>query len=196
MFTGIVEVLGKLKRREKRSTMNQLVISLGSKDFLMDVQLGDSILVNGICLTLIKFLKKEFTVEYMPETEKITTIPDWKPGKFLNLEKALRLNRGLDGHIVQGHIDGTGKVKSFVSKRNERILTVAADSNILRYIVQKGSVAIDGISLTIAEIRKTEFSVNIIKHTIENSNLKYLKPRQHVNIENDIIGKYIERFTL
>ena len=195
MFTGIVETLGKLKRREKRSTMNRLVISLSSKDFLMDVQLGDSILVNGICLTLIKFLKKEFTVEYIPETEKKTTIPDWKSGKFLNLEKALRPNRGLDGHIVQGHIDGTGTVKSFISRGNERVLTITADSNILKYIVQKGSIAIDGISLTIAGVSKTEFTVNIIKHTIENSNLKYLKSRQHVNIENDIIGKYIEKFT-
>ncbi len=195
MFTGIVETLGKLKRREKRSIMNRLVISLDSQDFLLEVQLGDSILVNGICLTLIKNLKKEFTVEYMPETERITTLPDWKPGKFLNLEKALRPNRGLDGHIVQGHIDGTGIVKSFISKGNERLLTITAESTILRYIVQKGSIAIDGISLTIAVINKTEFTVNIIKHTIESSNLKYLKPGQQVNIENDIIGKYIEKFT-
>ena len=194
MFTGIVEVVGTLKRIERRSGLNNLIIELPDKSFLEDVEIGDSILVNGVCLTVTHFRGKEFTAEFMPETENVTSIKSWSPGKRLNLEKALRPGRGLDGHIVQGHIDGVGKVKQFTSRGNERILIISVDRDIIKYIVKKGSIAIDGISLTIVNVTKTDFTVNIIKHTVDITNLKHLKPNHLVNIETDIIGKYVEKF--
>ena len=194
MFTGIVECIGSIKRIQRSGELNHLIVTLKNKDFLLGVQVGDSILVNGICLTVTKLSTDEFTVEYMPETERVTTIKDWKPGKALNLEKSLRPNRGLDGHIVQGHIDGTGRVKSFIIQGNERELTITTTPEVLKYLVKKGAVAIDGISLTISEVTSRDFRVNIISHTVDITNLKLLKPNHQVNIETDIIGKYVEKF--
>ncbi len=193
MFTGIVEELGKLKRKERKSGINTLLISISKKDFLSNVQVGDSILVNGVCLTVIKLGNLDFTVEFMPETEKITTITNWKTGQILNLEKSLRPNRGLDGHIVQGHIDGIGQVSNISIKGNNRVIKISASPELLKFIVKKGSIAIDGISLTVSDVNRDSFEVSIIKHSFENTNLKSLKPGAKVNIETDIIGKYVEK---
>lgn len=193
MFTGIVQATGKLSRKERHSMINKLVIRITNQEFLSDVDLGDSILVNGICLTVIKSNPSDFVVEYMPETEKVTAIKSWQPGKKLNLEKALRPGRGLDGHIVQGHVDGTGKIVKFLNKGNFRELVIFASSDLTRYIVPKGSVAIDGISLTVITVSETEFSTGIIKHTFDNTNLSSLNRNDIVNIETDILGKYVEK---
>jgi len=194
MFTGIVEELGKLKRKERRSGVNTLVISISNKEFLSNVQVGDSILVNGVCLTVIRSGSVEFTAEYMPETEKVTTIVNWKPGQVLNLEKSLRPGRGFDGHIIQGHVDGTGKVKKISLAGNNRVIRISAVKEIMKYIIMKGSIAVDGISLTVSGIDREGFDVSIIKHSFEKTNLKNLKTGTAVNLETDIIGKYIEKF--
>ncbi|MCF8367922.1 MAG: riboflavin synthase [Bacteroidales bacterium] len=194
MFTGIIEEIGivrKILRNEKSAA-----ISLQAMRILDDIKLGDSINTNGACLTVSSLLKNGFAVDVMAETMRKTNLDRLQPGHKVNLERALCVNGRLGGHLVSGHIDGTGTI---VQIKHEDIATwflIKADKHLLKYMINKGSVAIDGISLTIAELLETEFWVSTIPHTKSNTNLTEKKLGDLVNIECDMIGKYIEKFIL
>ena len=187
MFTGIIEEVGTLHAMAEGS------IVISCHHVLEDVRLGDSIAVNGICLTVTSFGEAQFTADVMPETIRRTSLSELKRGSRVNLERALTPLSRMGGHIVSGHIDGTGQVFSMKQEGNAILLSVQARADILRYIVEKGSVALDGISLTVAAVDKSNFTVSLIPHTRESTNLKEKRQGSKINIETDIIGKYVER---
>ena len=189
MFTGIIEEMGIVK------SIKSKVITIEANKIFDDLKLGDSVAVNGTCLTVSNFSSKIFNADITNETLSRTNLGDLKSGFKVNLERALTLNGRLGGHIVSGHIDGVGIVKN-ISKKSEDIeLVIEVPTNLMKYIIEKGSVAVDGISLTIAKVdnNKNNFSVAIIPHTLKETVLYYKKAGDKVNIENDIIGKYVER---
>lgn len=191
MFTGLVEEIAEILSVSTGEKSASLTIK--SKKILEDVKLGDSIAVNGVCLTVTSFDKGCFTVDVMPETMRKSNLGKLSKNSKVNLERAMQLGARFGGHIVSGHIDGTGKV---INTKNEDIatwVTIEADHEILKYIVMKGSVTIDGISLTVAELGDTFFKVSLIPHTKEEATLHGKKVGDEVNIECDIVGKYIER---
>lgn len=190
MFTGIIEEVGRVRQ------IGGGVLSIDAQRVLEDVQLGDSICVNGICLTVTSFDARHFTADVMPETIRRTSLAELKKGSPVNLERALTLASRLGGHIVSGHIDGTGEVLSLKQEGNAVLLNIQATPALLRYIVEKGSVAIDGISLTVAAVGDSDFTVSLIPHTLQSTNLHTKKKGSHVNIETDIVGKYIERLLM
>ena len=187
LFTGIIEEVGYIQRIGG----GQLAVSC--EKVLTDVQQGDSIAVNGVCLTVTSFDRNYFTADVMPETIRCTEFRELKKGSPVNLERALTLASRLGGHIVSGHIDGTGEVVSFTEEGNAILLKVAAGADLLRYIVEKGSVALDGISLTVATITEHDFTVSLIPHTRQVTNLGSKKPGSPINIETDVLGKYVEK---
>ena len=187
MFTGIIEEVGQVARIGGGS----LVINCAK--VMEDVHLGDSIAVNGVCLTVTHFDKSSFTADVMPETVRRTSLAELKKGSPVNLERALTLASRLGGHIVSGHIDGTGEIVKFADEGNAILMTVSADSSLLRYIVEKGSVALDGISLTVARVTDRDFTVGLIPHTREVTNLGSKKTGSPINIETDVLGKYVEK---
>ena len=187
MFTGIIEELGKV------DSIGSGRLSILASKVLEDVQLGDSIAVNGICLTVTGFDKKHFTADVMPETIRRTALRELKKGSPVNLERALTLSSRLGGHIVSGHIDGTGEVESFTNEGNAVLLKVQAAPEIRHYIVEKGSVALDGISLTVAAVTEKDFTVSLIPHTREVTNLHAKQKGSPINIETDVLGKYVEK---
>ena len=187
MFTGIIEEIG---------TLHSLIngkITINCNKILEDMKIGDSISTNGICLTVTNFDKKSFSADVMPETIRRTSLENLKAGDILNLERALKLNDRLGGHIVSGHIDGVGKIKSMRPEGNAIMVTVNAEKNLLRYIAAKGSVALDGMSLTVVDVANDSFSVSLIPHTRDVTNFKDKKNGSPVNIETDVIAKYLER---
>lgn len=194
MFTGLVEEIGEILKVSKGRNSSKVCIK--AESLLDGVKLGDSIAVNGTCVTVVDLKKDSFTVDIMAETLRMSSLKDLKIGSKVNLERALRLGDRLGGHIVSGHIDGTGKI---VDVREEDISTwidIEASSDLLRYIVRKGSVTIDGVSLTVAELNKNCFSVSLIPHTKMETILDYKKIGDLVNIECDLIGKYVEKMVL
>lgn len=191
MFTGIIEEIGIVK------SIKSKVITIEANKIFDDLKLGDSVAVNGTCLTVSSFEGKAspkiFNADITSETLSRTNLGDLKSGFKVNLERALTLNGRLGGHIVSGHIDGVGIIKN-ISKNAEDIeLTIEVPPNLIKYIIEKGSVAVDGISLTVAKVNKNYFSVAIIPHTLKETILYYKKAGDKVNIENDIIGKYVEK---
>ncbi len=191
MFTGILEELGKLRKIQRGSDSAKLTIE-GSV-VLNDVRLGDSIAVNGVCLTVVRYNDRFFDVEVMAETLRKTNLEELKPGDLVNLERALRVGDRLGGHIVSGHIDGVGEI---VSQQREdiAILTdIRAPAGVMKYVVKKGSVAVDGISLTVVDCTDEMFRVSLIPHTARMTTLGYKKVGDRVNLESDIIGRYVER---
>lgn len=191
MFTGIIEEKGILK--EIIPSSQSVSLTIQCEKVTQDAKVGDSIAVNGICLTITIFTSSSFKADVMPETMRKTNLGSLRVGEKVNLERALRLGDRLGGHIVTGHIDGTGKVISREEEDNAIWLEIAASSNILKYIVQKGSVALDGTSLTIADMGEKSFKVSLIPLTAEMTTLKSKKYRDIINIECDVIGKYIEK---
>ena len=187
MFTGIIEEVGALERLAGGE------ITIRAKKVLEDVALGDSIAVNGICLTVTHFDAAHFTADVMPETVRRTSLAELKRGSRVNLERALTLRSRLGGHIVSGHIDGVGTIAAMQEEGNAILLTVRAGADILRYIVEKGSVALDGISLTVARVSAADFTVSLIPHTREITNLREKRMGSRLNIETDILGKYVEK---
>ncbi|AWI03372.1 riboflavin synthase [Clostridium drakei] len=191
MFTGIIEEVGRILSISKG--INSAQINIEAKKVLEDVKLGDSIAVNGVCLTVTSFKHNSFTVDVMPETIRRSSLNNLKKGSLVNLERALALGERLGGHIVSGHIDCTGKIANI---RNEDIatwVTVEVPDAALKYIVLKGSVTIDGVSLTVAEVNEKSFSVSLIPHTKGETTLYEKNLGEEVNIECDLIGKYVER---
>ena len=191
MFTGLIEEKGTIIDMRKEGGSGQLKISCNR--ITEDMKTGDSIAVDGICLTVTSFDKSSFRADFMTETWKVTNLLDAHIGRKVNLERALLPGDRLGGHVVSGHVDGTGKIRRFVKRINSTEVWIDADRGILKYIVRKGSVALDGASLTVAEIGAGCFMVSIIPHTAKAVTLLEKKVGQRINIECDSIGKYQER---
>lgn len=191
MFTGIIEEIGvinEIKYGEKSS-----ILTIEAKKVLEKTKLGDSIAVNGICLTVTGSGTNYFTADAMAETLRKTNLKTLKRGSLVNLERALRLNDRLGGHIVSGHVDGTGVIGSFQREDNAVWVSIQADAGLLKYIVTKGSIAIDGVSLTVAYTKDGCFGVSVIPHTGGQTILLKKHVGDTVNLECDIIGKYVEK---
>ncbi|MBQ3378357.1 MAG: riboflavin synthase [Clostridia bacterium] len=194
MFTGIVEETGRVAAI-KRGARSSILTIAGDKIF-SDVSLGDSIAVNGVCLTVTSFGDKMFTADVMSETLSRSSLGSLKVGSPVNLERAMSAEGRFGGHIVSGHIDGTGVIKETKADDNAVWYTIKADRAIMRYIVEKGSIAIDGISLTVARVSFDDFAVSVIPHTAKMTTLSLKHAGDVVNLECDIIGKYVERLIL
>lgn len=194
MFTGLVEEVGTVQniRRGSRSC----VLTIGCQTVLEGSNIGDSICVNGVCLTATSLGSRYFTADAMPETLDRSSLGHLAPGSSVNLERAMPADGRFGGHIVSGHIDGTGTVRSIRRDDNAVWYTVEAPPAILRFIVEKGSIAIDGISLTVADVDESSFRVSIIPHTQQVTALRDRGVGSVVNLENDIIGKYVEKLLL
>ena len=187
MFTGIVEEIGTVKSVQSK------VITIEASKIFDDLHLGDSVAVNGTCLTVSSFDNKIFNADVTQETLNRTNLGSLKNGSKVNLERAMTLSVRFGGHIVSGHIDGVGSIKSMKKDDNTIILTIEVPKHLMKYIVEKGSVAVDGISLTVASLTDNTFSIAVIPHTLKETVLYYKKEGDKVNIENDVIGKYVER---
>ena len=183
MFTGIIEEVGRLK------SLDGGRIEISCEKILSDIKIGDSISTNGICLTVVDYGENYFAADVMPETFRKTSLAD----KNFNLERALKVGDRLGGHIVSGHIDGVGKILSIRAEGNALLIDVTAESSLLKQIAPKGSVALDGISLTVVDVGAENFSVSMIPHTREVTNFKFKRVGSPVNIETDILAKYVER---
>ncbi|HUJ16898.1 MAG TPA: riboflavin synthase [Nitrospirota bacterium] len=191
MFTGIVEEMGSVKALRREAGAARLAIAAST--VLGNTAIGDSISVNGVCLTVVEMSADEFTADVAVETLSVTNLGELKAGARVNLERALQLSARIGGHLVSGHVDAVGRIRS---RREEgsgwRIFFDAPDS-VLRYVIKKGSIAIDGISLTVADVDRTGFSIAMITHTAKLTTLGFKSAGDSVNLETDIIGKYIER---
>ena len=192
MFTGLVEDVGTVKKIDRRGDSMSLFIECNFD--LTGTKIGDSISIDGVCLTVVELLPKGFKVEVSPETFRGTTLHIIKQGRNVNLERSLRLSDRLGGHLVLGHIDGIGEIKEISQDANSIRMKIAASEDIIKYIIKKGSVTVDGVSLTVNECNENEFGVNIIPHTAGVTTLGEKKLGDSLNIENDVIGKYVERF--
>lgn len=191
MFTGIVEEMGTISSMEKRNV--SAVLTIKAKKVLEHTRIGDSIAVNGICLTVTGMGNGYFTADVMAETLRRSSLGQLLSGSKVNLERAMAADGRFGGHIVSGHIDGTGSIRSIRPEDNAVWVEIDTPAKLLRYIVEKGSIAIDGISLTVATLAEHSFSVSLIPHTGAETTLLQKKPGDLVNLENDIIGKYVER---
>lgn len=191
MFTGIVEEVGKIK--SIISGANSAKICISAKKILEDVSLGDSIAVNGICLTVVDYTESNFTADVMHETINKSSFNNMKCGTTVNLERAMSANGRFGGHIVSGHIDGIGEIIDKHKDDNAIWFKIRTKHEIMKYIIKKGSIAIDGISLTVAKVEDDNFSVSIIPHTMKNTILVDKNRGDVVNLENDSIGKYVEK---
>ena len=192
MFTGIIEEVGKIKNIQGGTNYK---LTIAASKILEDIHLGDSIAVNGICLTTISWDNGSFTVDVMRETLERTSLHKLRAGSFVNLERALAANGRFGGHIVSGHIDGTGEIINIRRDANAVWYKIKTSEKIMEFIIEKGSIAIDGISLTVAKVDRSAFYVSVIPHTLENTILLRKKTGDIVNLENDIVSKYIKSFT-
>ena len=192
MFTGIVQSVGRIARLEPRGGDVRLHVDTADLD-LADVQLGDSIAVSGVCLTAVTLDARGFSADVSNETLSLTTLGQLKTGDPVNLEKALRLADRLGGHLVSGHVDGLGKVVSIVPDGRSQRWTFEVPPALARYIAAKGSVCIDGTSLTVNEVNGARFGVNLIPHTVEHTAFHARRVGDAVNIEVDVIARYVER---
>ena len=193
MFTGIIEEVGTIRSIGIGGTSGQLAIR--AKKVLEGTKIGDSIAVNGICLTVTTLQSDGFTADIMAETVRRSALAGARSGDAVNLERAMAADGRFGGHMVAGHIDGTGVIESLVREENAVWVTISAAPAILHYIVEKGSIAIDGISLTVARVSESDFAVSVIPHTGEETTLLGRRAGDVVNLETDIVGKYIEKFT-
>ncbi len=191
MFTGIVEELGVIKAIQRGADSARLVIDAAV--VIEGSRVGDSIMVNGVCLTSTVFGGRSFTADVMAETLDRSNLGLLKTGDRVNLERALRLGDRLGGHIVSGHIDGIGTITQHEKRDIAILITIKAPETVMRYIIEKGSVAVDGISLTVVKFTKDAFQVSLIPHTARETTLGFKNTGDTVNLEGDIIGKYIER---
>lgn len=191
MFTGLIEEVGEIRNIKQGS--KSCILTIGCKDVLENTKVGDSIAVNGVCLTVTTLGAGEYTADVMSETIQRSSLGQLKPGTKVNLERAMAADGRFGGHIVSGHIDGTGTVEEIVWDDNAVWYTISAKPALLRYIVEKGSIAIDGISLTVAYVDDHCFKVSIIPHTRQETNLTEKKIGSIVNLECDVIGKYVEK---
>ena len=187
MFTGIVEEVGTLKN------LNGGRIEISCTKVLEDIKIGDSISTNGICLTVTDFAENYFAADVMPETLRRTSLEEINIGGAVNLERAMKVGERFGGHIVSGHIDGTGKISNIRTDGNAIFINISAENFLLKQIAAKGSVALDGISLTVVDAGENDFSVSMIPHTRAVTNFKFKRVGSIVNIETDILAKYVDR---
>ncbi|WP_130537565.1 riboflavin synthase [Thiomicrorhabdus indica] len=192
MFTGIIQAEGKIAKIEPQNGDVKMTIQTGKLDML-DVALGDSIAANGICLTAIEFGDDYYVADVSGETLSVTTAGEWKVGTPVNLEKALRLQDRLGGHLVSGHVDGVGEVKEISQDARSWRYQVEAPIEICKYIAAKGSICINGISLTVNKVDGCVFDVNIVPHTRQETTIKHFEVGSHVNLEVDLLARYLER---
>jgi riboflavin synthase len=194
MFTGIIEGLGTVQHLHRSGNSYRMSVV---SDFDLDgSQIGDSIAVNGVCLTAVQITMRQFEVDIAPETVSKTVFQFIKPNEKVNLERALRLSDRIDGHLVSGHVDGLGVITNRQHRDNAIIIEITTQAALSRYMIHKGSVAVDGISLTINNLDENRFYLSIIPHTAKMSTIGLKSVGQQVNIETDMIGKYVERFIM
>lgn len=191
MFTGIIEEIGEVTAIKRGAKSCE--VSIRGNVVFSDLKIGDSVAVNGVCLTVTSIDKNIFTADVMPETMYRSGLGTLAKNSSVNLERAMPANGRFGGHIVAGHVDGVGFIRSMKNEDNAVWITIIADENVMKYVVEKGSIAIDGISLTVAKVFKDAFSVSIIPHTASETTLLNRKPGDKVNLECDIIGKYVEK---
>lgn len=191
MFTGIIEEIGTVVSVSRGAKSSSL--TLQGNVIFEDMHIGDSIAVNGVCLTVTKMNAKTFTADVMAETLRRSSLGSLKQGSKVNLERAMAADGRFGGHIVSGHIDGTGEIESFVQEDNAIWVTIQTTEKILKFIIEKGSITIDGISLTVAYVDNRCFKVSLIPHTAAHTTLLTKKAGDIVNLENDIVGKYIDK---
>ncbi|HET6365308.1 MAG: riboflavin synthase [Nitrospirota bacterium] len=191
MFTGIIEEMGSVKALRREAGSARLTISAST--VLGSTALGDSICVNGVCLTVVDMGRSEFSADVAYETLKVTDLGELQGGQKVNLERALQLSARIGGHLVTGHVDAVGRIRDKRQEGNSWRLFIETPETALRYIIKKGSVAVDGISLTVADVDKTGFSIAMIPHTAKLTTLGFKSVGDSVNLETDIIGKYVER---
>ena len=191
MFTGMVEEIGVVQGVDR--LLPSVRFKILAKIVLEELEEGDSITVNGVCLTAVSPAASDFTVDVSPETVRMTNLGGLKAGDPVNLERAMRIMDRIGGHLVSGHVEGTGQVRERRQEGNAVVLTLEAPPEILKYCIRKGSVAVDGVSLTINDLSERSFSVSIIPHTAEVTTLGLKGVGAVVNLESDLIGKYIER---
>ena len=191
MFTGIIEEVGVIKNIKMGA--KSAVITIQANKVMEDIHLGDSIAMNGVCLTVTSFDKNSYSVDVMHETLRRTNLGALKGGSRVNLERAMAADGRFGGHIVAGHVDGTGVITSMKQDDNAVWIDIETDASVLKYIVEKGSITIDGISLTVAQVDSRSFAVSVIPHTGMHTTLLEKKPGDSVNLETDMIGKYVEK---
>ncbi len=191
MFTGIVEEIGTIQNIQKGR--HSAILSIQADLILSDLKIGDSVAVNGVCLTATSLSSQGFTADVMHETLDRSSLSQLKNGSHVNLERAMPADGRFGGHIVAGHVDGTGTIQKIRRDDTAIWYTIQAGPSILRYIVEKGSITIDGISLTVARVSAGDFSISAIPHTVQITTLGERREGDLVNLENDIIGKYVEK---
>lgn len=191
MFTGLIEELGRVRGRVRRGLFQQLEIE--AERVLSGLQVGDSVNIDGVCQTVVATTASGFAVETVPETLARTTLGTLGIGQAVNLERALRADQRLDGHLVLGHVDGTARIRRRTERDSEHRFEIEPPPALARYIAAKGSVALDGISLTVAEVSGRAFTVAVIPHTFDNTTLSHRRTGDSVNLEVDVIARYVER---
>ena len=192
MFTGIIQAIGSIQ--EVHSSDNGVSLKINSNTLdISDSKIGDSIAVNGVCLTATQVSDNSFTADVSNETINCTTLSDLLIGDSVNLEKSLRINQGIDGHLVSGHVDGIGKVQSINKDGDSSRIKILVEDDIIKYIAKKGSICINGVSLTVNSVEDNIFDVNIVPHTFSVTTLRDLSVGSNVNLEIDLIARYVER---
>ncbi len=195
MFTGIIQSVGRISHLEDRGGDARIGLETGGLD-LGDVQLGDSIAVNGVCLTAVDLRPSGFSADVSGETLRLTTLGGMRPGSRVNLEKALTLSTPLGGHLVSGHVDGLGRILERKADARSLRLSIQAPAGIARYIAAKGSICVDGVSLTVNRVEGSRFELNIVPHTQGGSIIPDYRPGDGVNLEVDLLARYLERLLL
>ena len=192
MFTGIIEGVGRLATSERRGGDVRLTVEVGTLPF-QAVQLGESIAVNGVCLTVVEFDATSFAADASNETLSLTTLGNLKPGDAVNLERAMRPTDRLGGHLVSGHVDGLGRVESIAEDARAQRWRFSAPATLLRYVAKKGSICVDGVSLTVNEVDESGFEVALIPHTVAHTRFADTRVGDAVNLEIDLVARYVER---
>jgi riboflavin synthase len=191
MFSGIIEQTGRVLRRDRRGEILELTVE--TREWVRELKQGQSVSVNGVCLTIAGLRKNGFKVQVVPETLKSTNLGDLKEGDAVNLERSLKLSERLDGHFVLGHVDGVGKITKLIQENGNVMLQIHAPGALMRHLVNKGSVALDGVSLTVQDVGEDSFKVALIPFTIERTNLGKKREGDLVNLEADILSKYVQK---
>ncbi|MGK9367612.1 riboflavin synthase [Melioribacter sp. Ez-97] len=191
MFSGIVEEIGKIERADRIE--NGIQFSISGEKIFEDLKLGDSVAVDGVCLTVTSFNNNIFKVDAVGETLLKTTLHNYNVGDFVNLERAIKYNERIGGHLVQGHVNSTGKIKGIIPKGENYLLEISYPSQLKKYFIEEGSIAVNGVSLTIARLYDGYLVISVIPYTWEHTTLKYKKAGDMVNIEVDLIAKYVEK---
>jgi riboflavin synthase len=195
MFTGIIQAKGSIQ--EVHSSDDGVILKINSNTLdLSDSKIGDSIAVNGVCLTVTQMSNEWFTADVSNETINCTTFSDLSQGERVNLEKSLRLNQGIDGHLVSGHVDGVGKVQSINKDGDSTRIKILVEIDLIKYIAKKGSICINGVSLTVNSVEGNIFDVNIVPHTFSVTTLGDLSIESNVNLEIDLIARYVEKLNI